>query len=1105
MKKKFYCRNRCWLQKGFRIMRITIFLCLISVIQIFAVPSVGQVKLDLKMKNTTIEDVLLKIEESTNFRFFYQSKDLKAKQLIDIEFKQKTVPEILDEVLPQYQLEYEVFNNYIAIKSKGGGYNSQGAVQEQKAVSGKVTDSSGTPLPGVTVVVKGTTQGTVTNADGGYTLSNIPADATLQFSFVGMKMQEVVVGNQTSINVAMEEETIGIEEVVAVGYGTMKKSDLTGSVQRANINMFENSPNTNILQSLSGSTPGISIGKTNTTGGEPNILIRGQNTLSGSASPLIVLDGMIYRGSVGDINPSDVESIDILKDASSKAVYGAQAANGVIIIITKTGKQQKPMFNVSTYYSYQTPANSLRSQNREEFLQSGKDIGWRKAYLAPDYLEENPNFVLTDNVTWYANAQDGYNKGVDYDWIDNSTSPGSIYNTDLSVAGGGEDLTYMISFNYNKQEGWVMNDIYNRKSGRINLNFDITKWFTIGTNSFLSFSDFSGDTPSFSSIAQMAPIYSPYTGNAESGEYEPYPDGITLNPFMYSHTDEINIRNQLMTKTYAVVRIPKIKNLTYTANLSYDYEWSPHVYSNEYMEAMAGRAYGSYLNSAGYIIDNIINYSGQFGDHKIDATLLAGIEEREGYSFQAMGTNFTDMTLSYYALETAGNQTISSSGYQEQYAYQMARANYNYKNKYFLTGTIRKDGFSGFSRNKKIGYFPSVGLAWVMSEENFWIDTNVINYIKLRTSYGVNGNTVGRYNSLAKVSRSNQYLFEGQSALGQYITSLANQDLSWEKTKSYNFGVDFTLFDKVVTNIDYYTSQTNDLIWNVAIPQLTGFSLITSNVGEIDNRGIEISLHLNNILNASTLKWSFDLFFDSNKNKISKLIGLDSDRDGEEDDLIASNLFIGESIHSIYDYDIDGIWQISDMGNIPSGSDVGGYKYKDLNGDGNITPEHDRRILGREEPAYSFGIQNSFSFKNLSLGFFIKSIQGGKDGYMKPNEAYHRGGPLLNYRNLFADVDYWAPSNPDARFRSGEDSRTYGKGNYQQRSFIRLQDISLAYNFNKQMIQKFGVDNLKVYLTGKDLITTTKWLGWDPETGQGLVFGGYPVMKSVTLGLDIKF
>ncbi len=382
-----------------------------------------------------------------------------------------------------------------------------------------------------------------------------------------------------------------------------------------------------------------------------------------------------------------------------------------------------------------------------------------------------------------------------------------------------------------------------------------------------------------------------------------------------------------------------------------------------------------------------------------------------------------------------------------------------------------------------------------------------MNYIKLRASYGVNGNTVNRYSSIAEVSRSNQYVFDGESALGQYISSLANNDLSWEKTSSYNIGADFGLFNnKVMANIDYYKSKTTDLIWDVSIPQLTGFSSTTSNVGEIDNRGIEISLHANNILNSPDFKWSFDLFFDSNRNKINKLLGLDSDGDGKEDDLTASGLFIGEAIYSLYDYEVDGIWQISEMDDVPSDSEVGMYKYKDLNGDDDLTPEKDRKILGRKEPAYSFGIQNTFSYNNLSLSFFIKSIQGGKNGYMKLNEPDHRGGEVLTYISWYAGIDYWTPSNPGAKYRrQGGDPREYGSGTYQQRNFIRLQDISLAYDFNNQFIQKIGVDGLKVYLSGKDLITITKWLGWDPETGQGVAMGGYPVMKSISLGLDIKF
>ncbi|HLT94389.1 MAG TPA: SusC/RagA family TonB-linked outer membrane protein, partial [Membranihabitans sp.] len=484
-------------------------------------------------------------------------------------------------------------------------------------LSGRVMDQFGEPLVGVNLIIKGTNRGTASDLDGYFTLEDVDENDVLVVSYVGYITQEIPVGSQQNIRIILLEDVQTLDEVVVVGYGTQKKSDLTGSVQRVNIGLFEGAPNTNILQSLSGIAPGLSVGKTFTTGSEPQLQIRGQNTLSGGTSPLIVLDGMVYRGNIGDINPSDVESVDILKDASSKAVYGAQAANGVIIITTKSGVRQKPTLNVSTYYSHQTPANSLRTLTWEEFLQEARNHSYKKAYLAPDYVVPNPDFVITDNVQWNINTLDGYNKGVDYDWMGSATSPGYIFNTDISVNGGSDDFSYMLSFNYNNQKGWVINDIYNRKSGRINLNYDITNWLTIGTNSFLSFADFSGDSPSFSTIAFMNPLNTPFIGNAEEGEYELYPDGITLNPFIYGASEERNIRSHLMTKAFAIVKVPWVKNLTYTANYSFDYSSYPHVYSNEYIQGGAGRAYGSYSDYNGIIFDNILNFTTQLGNHQI--------------------------------------------------------------------------------------------------------------------------------------------------------------------------------------------------------------------------------------------------------------------------------------------------------------------------------------------------------------------------------------------------------------------------------------------------------------------------------------------------------
>lgn len=975
-------------------------------------------------------------------------------------------------------------------------------------VSGTVVDQNGETLIGVNIQVKGSNKGTATDIDGRFTLEDIDENAVLVISYIGFQTQEVAVAGKSSLNITMISDSQLLDEVVVVGYGTVKKKDLTGAVQSASLDIFSESPNSNILQSLAGSTPGLHVGKTNTAGSSPSIQIRGQNTLGGSTSPLIVLDGMIYRGNIGDINPDDVESVDILKDASSKAVYGSQAANGVILITTKLGTQHKPIFNVSTYYSVQSPANSLRALTRDEYIQAAKDYSWTKAYLAPDYLQENPDFVITDNVAWLENVQDGYNKGIDYNWIENSTSPGHLLNTSMSVTGGEKDFTYMVSFNYNDQKGWVMNDKYSRKTARINLKYDINEWLTIGTNSFGGFSDYSGDPPSFSSIAFMPPLITPYRGNEMSGELEPYPNGFgTLNPFMYSATDERNVRNQLMAKVYTNITIPQIKGLKYTGNYSYDHRWQPRVYFNEYLAGLTGDSYGQYSGNSGFIFDNILNYENQFGDHSINATLLAGIEERNGYSFGAYGTNFDNSVLSYYSIGSAKTQEISSGGYEEKYSYQMARLGYNYKYKYLLTGTLRKDGFSGFSKNNKFGYFPAIGIGWIISEEDIFKNNFLLSYLKLRASYGVNGNTVSRYSSLARISKSNQYVFDGESAIVQYITTLPNNELTWEKTSSYNFGIDVGLFeDKLMTNIDFYTSSTKDLLWDLALPELTGFNSIKSNVGEITNRGIEALVSANNVLNSSRVNWSFDLFFDANNNKIKSLIGLDRDGDNKEDDLISSNLFIGESIGTLYDYEISGIWQINESDDIPSDSEPGMYKYRDLNNDGKLTPEDDRKIIGRTEPAYSFAIQNSLTYNNFSLNIFIKSIQGGKNGYMKLNEPDHRGDVILTVRSWYADVDYWTPSNPDAVYRrQGGDARAFGNGTYQQRNFIRLQDISLSYTFSQKVLQSANIEGLKLYLSGKDLVTITDWLGWDPETGQGVAFGGYPVMKSISFGIDLKF
>ncbi|NEW80755.1 MAG: SusC/RagA family TonB-linked outer membrane protein [Mariniphaga sp.] len=987
---------------------------------------------------------------------------------------------------------------------------------QQKKVSGKVTDNTGATLPGASVVVKGTTMGVITDNNGAYSLPSVPEDAILQFSFVGMKMQEIAVGGKATINVVLAEDAIGIEEVVAIGYGTMKKSDLTGAAVSANIEAFRESPNTNIMQSLKGTVPGLQIGQVTEAGAEPSLSVRGQTTLSGSTNPLIVLDGIIYRGRITDINPSDIQAVDVLKDASSMAIYGAQAANGVFLITSKKGKaQRKPIINLSSSFSTQSPTSNARLLNREEVLQKVRDIEYKRSYLGPDYTQPKPDWNYSNselNPTYRA----GIDANTDFDWYGEATSPGYIIDNQISINGGTESTTYFISGGNTAQKGFILNDKYKRNSARINIKTDITNWFSIGANVFGSFTNYSGLSPNMESLAFSSPLIS---SKDENGDYSVNPfNSFQLNPFLSPSADDKETNNNLSGNFFAIISVPQIKGLTYQINYSNNLRTGYHANSNIYGAGLTGSAYKNNNSTLDAMLDNIITYDKKINsDHSIKVTLVAGYNKINYEATRAQGSNIPNLGLSYNSLEQAIVQEINSDAWSESSIYQMGRVNYNFKNKYLLTGTVRRDGFSGFAQNKKFGIFPSIGAGWVLTEESFF-KVPVITYFKLRGSYGINGNQTGRYSSLARISAEDgsKYVFgDGSStAIGQSVSTLPNNNLGWETTTGFNMGLDFAILNnRIRGNVEYYTTKTSDLLWDKVLPTLTGFNQIKTNLGEIANQGLEFAIQTTPV-KTSDFSWNLDVNFSANKNKIVKLLGEDLNGDGKEDDLISSGLFIGQSIGTIYDYEVNGLWQLTDQ--IPAGYGLGRYRIVDQNpGDTYaIKAEDDRKILGRKEPAYQFGIQNTLNYKNFTLRFFINSIQGGKDGYRKANNPDGMPGTTgtAQNQNWFNFYDYWSVSNPNAKYPASWIPTAIGGSAYYSRSFVRLQDVSFAYNLKSATAKQIGLNSLKVFVSGKNLLTFTKWDGWDPETGQGIrnnaEFSGaptLPVMKSFSLGFEVSF
>lgn len=975
-----------------------------------------------------------------------------------------------------------------------------------KTVSGTISDSNGLSIPGANIVVKGTTRGVQTDLEGKFSIEAAIGE-TLTISFIGMETKDIIVTTESNYTVTLKDSVNELEEVVLVGYGTQKKSDLTGAVSRANLGAFKNAPNVSIGQSLQGSVPGLNVGQVNSAGSTPTITIRGTNTLTSNTNPLIILDGAMYTGSLTAINPTDIESVDVLKDASSTAVYGAQAANGVILITTKKGgKNKAPTITYTTSYTTQSPTVDMRPMNRDQYIDKIRYLYYDEAFLAPDFTTPNPAFNPATRLDAAVVDQEGNVLGNNFDWWDAATRTGEITEHNVNVSGGGEKVTYVVAAGHTAQKGYIMNDDYKRTSIRSNIDIDLKEGWKVGMQSFATFSDYSGAEPTLSGIVRHSPLLNPFT---ETGELDPFPTRTVLaNPFTTFYVDDYDKQTYLFANFYSDLKIPFVKGLSYRINFGNTYRAERHYFASEYGAGQTGSAYKNYNNRYDYTFDNIVTYQHTFAKkHDLNITAVYGVTERSYENSSASANGFTELSLNYNNLGGGTNQFASSGGWQEALNYQMGRVNYKYDDKYILTGTIRRDGFSGYARNEKYGVFPSVSGAWVVSKESFLSGVEFLEFLKLRAGYGSVGNLVDRYKSTSRLDGPDPaYVFgDGSSTqFGQQLSTLGNPNLRWESTKGINLGVDFRLFKgRLSGNVEYYNTETQDLIYPRLVPTTNGVTEIFVNLGNINNRGIEFSLTSQNI-EATDFNWSTTLNFSRNVNKIVRLTGTDANGDGREDDIIADGRFMGESIGTIFGYQRGPMYQIGD--DIPAGYYPGTYSIVDVNGDGQINTD-DRVKQGRSEPAYRAGLLNSFRYKNFTLNVFFNTVQGGKDGYRQSNtpnigSVRDQNAILLNY---FQGVDYWSPSNPDGKYPRSVNNPTLRPIELQDRSFIRLQDISLAYNLPGDVLKDSFISSASLFVSAKNIATWTKWDGWDPETGQGLTDSGRPVMQGYSVGLNITF
>ena len=1098
-------------------MKLTVVFLLLGMFTANAFVYSQDLKIDFSQKSFTVGEVLATIEKNSEYRFLYRNDQIDLNRSIKLDPSNRTIDGVLSSVFNKTGVNFKTVENNLVILSPI-------VQQKKKSVSGKVTDPNGQAVVGVTVSIKGSTRAVVTDASGAYSIQLNDNDKGLVFSFIGMKKQDVSIDGRSIINIVMETESSTLNEVIVIGYGTAKRKDFTGSV--ASVRM-EGSPvallpNLNALEALKGNVTGLNIGATNTAGGEPSMLIRGQKSISGNTDPLIVLDGVIYMGSLSDINPNDIASFDVLKDAVSAAAYGSRSANGVIAITTKKGKSGKPVITFNTTTGFQTWQNKPVMMKGQEWLTV---VNARNKYAdgANNWLQAGELANMT--------------AGKETVWLDKVTRTGVTQDYQVAVSGAAENVNYYLSTSFNDNKGIVVGDDFNRVSVFGKVNTKVTSWLELGVDANYSKRDYSGFAANIGDAQSMSPYGVLYRD--DKGNLEKYPYTQSLISPLWGVNDDTrsnkDIRKNFRLNTYAVVSIPWVKGLTYRMNLlsNLDQNQSGNFTNEKYyvkegagttrydptvVQGFLSSANGNIDNNTtkSYVFDNILNYKNVFGKHSVDVTLVATRDYRKYEDQNGTGSDFAangNTALDMWGLSKATIQKVVLTNDERSNIGYLGRVSYSYNDKYFVTGSYRRDGASVFGADRRWGNFAALGGAWRISSEDFLKHFEPLNNLKLKLSWGQNGNQgLGPYATLSKVLNSAsgdaRYEFsntQGVLNYGLVQSTLGNPGLGWETTEAINAGFESAWFkSRLFVDVDYYSSKTTDQIFVRNIPIMTGFKTMLASLGEVDNKGIEITVRTVNI-QAKDLKWTSSLTYWKNNNKLVHLYREDKNGDGKEDDDIANNFFIGKSLGAIYGYEQDGIVQASDAAYIAlTGAAPGAPKYKDLDGVPGITSA-DRKILGYAKENFRLNLSNNVQYKNFELYVMLTGTFGGNYNYLKSNTSAYMTSGTGRFNDNMTSKPYWTPTNMSNTYPSAYFS---GDGRFlglQSRGFVRLQDLSLSYSFDQKWIRLANIKSLKLFVSAKNIATVTNWFGGDPETGTTVRENTFPVATTYSIGANISF
>ncbi|HBL75018.1 MAG TPA: SusC/RagA family protein [Prolixibacteraceae bacterium] len=1100
-------------------MRLTFFFLLLGFMQVAASSYSQTTRLNIDMRDATVREVLQAIENQSKFRFAYSSEFIDLDRKINISIQDQEIEEILKTVFSGTSVKYEIEDRHIMLLVPG----KQPANQQQKPVRGTVSDFSGAPLPGVSVVVKGTTNGMITDADGNYSLINVPENATLQFSFVGMKGQEILVTGKDNINVVLEEDAIGIEEVVAIGYGTQKKVNLTGSVSSIGAQRLERRPIISTSATLQGIAPGVTVtSQSGSPGGDGGqIRIRGINSFGGSdCSPLILVDGIAY-GSLDMVDANLIESISVLKDAASAAIYGSRAANGVILVTTKRASKDKFSVNYRGYIGTQQPTDIPKVTDGETFMNvfnvaNMNDNGYN-LYSDAEITEFRENFAADPS---------------NYDWQEAILSgSGFTHNHFISLMANSDKIHVMPSFSYSSQDGIIKNTGFERFVFRNNMDIKPSDKLSIKVDLSFSNSDrlqiaTEGDVWNY--LGRM-PTNIPIRRNGLWSE-----GWVKINPIGLIEDGGNRKTNNLEFLGNLSVDLKPAKWLTLTGVIApryrtrnvHTFSKSVMTYNDDGSEAGAAYTYTDLTETAyRYFFGNYQFFANAVKEYKDHSFGMMVGTSRETYDEKYLMGYRRDYTYDTYEVLAAGadNETKDNNGTHAQWILVsgFGRFNYDYKDRYLFEANLRYDGSSRFSSDNRWATFPSFSAGWRISEEPFMEKTkSYIDHLKLRASWGKLGNQNIGSSYYPYISQ----LSVGSVSMGKQIYQLvalndmANPDLRWEETQMTGVGIDLNLFNHFTFTGDWYRKDTDGILLTLYTSQLTGLNAPYQNAAKVRNTGWDFGATYDN--QWGDFKLGVELNFSDVKNEITDMRGQTSGTLLRQQE--------GYAVNSIYGYISEGLYQSPEeinAGPVQFGTlHPGDIKYKDIAGafdennnpiaDGKITDE-DKTIIGNTIPRYTYGMNLNLAWKGIKLNAFFQGV-GKVDGYLNS----HYVVPCANSSAIKTwQLDYWTEENTDAAFPRPSITSTNNTQNsdYWMKSaaYMRLKNLQLGYDLPKNLLKNLRISNMYVYVNAQNLFTSTNfWKGYDPEINynagaeDGVSLGSgayYPQVKVFSFGVDLKF